>query len=299
MLNNAWLKTFKTLVEIGHFTQTAEKLYMTQPGVSQHIKKLELSCGYSLIIRSGKSFELTEQGRLVYDYALKVANNEAGLLERLSFDNPKAGVCKLATSGALALLLYPKLISLQYESPQLITYFEVAPNHKILNDIQLGSIDLGIVTHVPNPSLFQAEEIGQEPLCMIFPKAYQGQVIDIDALKACGMIKHPDAEHYLSLYLEKCGDAELKNINPADLPAKSYINQLTQILVPIAQGIGFTVLPQSAVEAFALKDQLFVYTPQKAVLETLYLVSKRHRQLPKRYETVSQTIKNSLEVIIN
>ncbi|MRY60822.1 LysR family transcriptional regulator, partial [Parabacteroides distasonis] len=41
MINPLWLNTFKTLVEVGHFTQTAEKLYMTQPGVSQHIKKLE------------------------------------------------------------------------------------------------------------------------------------------------------------------------------------------------------------------------------------------------------------------
>ncbi|MEF2276636.1 LysR family transcriptional regulator, partial [Pseudomonas aeruginosa] len=33
MLNPVWLHTFKTLIEVGHFTQTAEKLFMTQPGV--------------------------------------------------------------------------------------------------------------------------------------------------------------------------------------------------------------------------------------------------------------------------
>ncbi|MFT6927030.1 MAG: DNA-binding transcriptional LysR family regulator [Psychromonas sp.] len=38
MLKPFWLNTFKTLIEVGHFTQTAEKLNMTQPGVSQHIK---------------------------------------------------------------------------------------------------------------------------------------------------------------------------------------------------------------------------------------------------------------------
>ena len=37
MLNPVWLETFITLVDTGHFTQTAEKLHMTQPGVSQHI----------------------------------------------------------------------------------------------------------------------------------------------------------------------------------------------------------------------------------------------------------------------
>ncbi|MGC7906805.1 helix-turn-helix domain-containing protein [Vibrio anguillarum] len=41
-----WLNTFKTLVDIGHFTKAAELLHMTQPGVSQHINKLEAACGY-------------------------------------------------------------------------------------------------------------------------------------------------------------------------------------------------------------------------------------------------------------
>ena len=48
MINPLWLNTFKILVDVGHFTQTAEKLYMTQPGVSQHIKKLEQACDCEL-----------------------------------------------------------------------------------------------------------------------------------------------------------------------------------------------------------------------------------------------------------
>ena len=41
MINVTWLRTFCTLAEVGHFTRTAERLYMTQSGVSQHIRKLE------------------------------------------------------------------------------------------------------------------------------------------------------------------------------------------------------------------------------------------------------------------
>ena len=46
MFNPVWLNTFVTLVNTGHFTKTAEKLFMTQPGVSQHINKLENAFGY-------------------------------------------------------------------------------------------------------------------------------------------------------------------------------------------------------------------------------------------------------------
>ncbi|MGL5799515.1 MAG: helix-turn-helix domain-containing protein, partial [Plesiomonas sp.] len=37
MINPIWLKTFISLVDTGNFSRTAEKLNMTQPGVSQHI----------------------------------------------------------------------------------------------------------------------------------------------------------------------------------------------------------------------------------------------------------------------
>ncbi len=63
MINSSWLKTFCTLVQVGHFTHTAEKLYMTQSGVSQHIKKLEQYLKVELLVRSGKTFTVTEAGK--------------------------------------------------------------------------------------------------------------------------------------------------------------------------------------------------------------------------------------------
>jgi len=54
VLNASWLETFTTLCDIGHFTRTADRLAMTQPGVSQHIRKLEQQVGQPLILREGK-----------------------------------------------------------------------------------------------------------------------------------------------------------------------------------------------------------------------------------------------------
>lgn len=290
MLNPLWLHTFKTLIDVGHFTQTAEKLHMTQPGVSQQIKKLEAACGHSLIKRENKSFELTEQGRLVYEYALKVAKDEANLMENLSFDNPYSGQCKLSCSGALALMLYPQLLSLQQQHPELSIYLEVAPNHKILNDVQSGVIDLGIVTHIPNHDLYHSQVIGHEALCLVLPERYQGEDITPDLLFNCGLIGHPDAKHYLSLYFDLCGDKELGKINVDELPKAGYVNQLSQILLPVAKGLGFTVLPETAVENFSSKAHLHIATPAETVKETLYLVQKRNRDLPQRYQTVCQLL---------
>ena len=62
-------------------------------------------------------------------------------------------------------------------------------------------------------------------------------------IKHLGLINHPDAMHYLQRYFNDCGEAELANINPNKLPHAGYINQLSQILLPVSEGLEYTVLP--------------------------------------------------------
>lgn len=294
MLNPSWLKTFVTLVDTGHFTKTAEKLFMTQPGVSQHIKKLEHVCGHALIERHNKTFVITEAGRTVYDYANQLESEQKKMLSSLSQDDPYSGMVSVSCSGSLALLLYPHLLNLQCKHPELIPLLEAAPHHKILADVIKGEVDMGIVANEPTDPRIDSHKFGSEPLCLMLPKEKIAKKLDEKTLKELGLIRHPDAEHYLSLYFSRCGESQLAAININHIPTTGYINQLSQILLPVAHGHGFTILPKSALEAFPLKDQIAVYQPKSEVIETLYLLTKRHRQIPARFDTIRQVMKNQL-----
>ena len=48
MLNLSFVRTFVTLIETGSFSDTARRLEMAQPTVSQHLKKLETLLGVML-----------------------------------------------------------------------------------------------------------------------------------------------------------------------------------------------------------------------------------------------------------
>ncbi|MGL4448493.1 MAG: LysR substrate-binding domain-containing protein, partial [Shewanella sp.] len=63
-----------------------------------------------------------------------------------------------------------------------------------------------------------------------------------------------------------------------------YVNQLSQILLPVSKGLGFTVLPYSTVAAFTPRASLWAAELNHTVQEPLYLVSKTARQLPARYQ---------------
>lgn len=295
MLNPIWLGTFKALVEIGHFTHTARKLNMTQPGVSQHIKKLEQACGYPLIRRQKKSFEITRQGTLLYEYIRSHQRRERLLLEQMGADDPFRGDCRLSCSGSLAILLYPGLLALQARHPELVIHLEAAPNTRILAEITAGSVDIGIVTQRPSSLNYHAEIIGEEILSLVIPKTSVTQNVSLpEKLRQLGLIRHPDIDHYLNLYLNHSEDAILKEINIDDLPTRGYVNQIHQILLPVSKGIGFTVIPQSTIDNFFATDSLSVVENESIVRETLYLVYRKNRDLPARFDTIISCIKHRL-----
>jgi len=61
------LRTFMVIVQQGSITGAANELALTQPSVSNALKRLEERLGKKLIYRSPGRFELTEPGRLLFD----------------------------------------------------------------------------------------------------------------------------------------------------------------------------------------------------------------------------------------
>ena len=335
MINPIWLDTFITLVETGNFTRTAEQRFMTQPGVSQHLKKLEEACQCELVIRLGKGIQLTEQGQRVYHYAKEQQEKEQDFIASLKFDAPFEGKCVVACSGAIAQRIYPALLALQKQHSALNVHVEVAPRRTILSGIANNTLELGIVTNQPESEDIHSEYLGEEALGLILPRSLpdalaaqvpelsenaQGFISDSgsgsgsgsgakvasvsgkaksktddasslkDILNHLGLINHPDAMHYLQRYFNDCGEAELANINPNKLPHTGYINQLSQILLPVSEGLGYTVLPTSTLDFVSFADKLTVYKAKNEVTEPLYSVQTPHSALPARYQAVKQAI---------
>nr|HPI99013.1 LysR family transcriptional regulator [Synergistales bacterium] len=66
------LFSFCTVVEEGSFRSAAEKMYISQPSVSQHISNLEKYFNVSLFDRQKRKIRVTPEGRLLYDVAREI-----------------------------------------------------------------------------------------------------------------------------------------------------------------------------------------------------------------------------------
>lgn len=156
------------------------------------------------------------------------------------------------------------------------------------------------MTSQPSQGVFESEVLGEEPLYLVLPHDHPTEPDQLaDHLLQLGLIGHPDIDHYFSLYLAKSTNLTLTVLNSESFPRSGYVNQIQQILLPVAKGLGFTVLPKSAVENFPLREQISVFENPAPVTETLYLVKKRQRDLPQRFADVSQQLKSGLRTIRN
>jgi DNA-binding transcriptional LysR family regulator len=68
------LRAFCFTVEEGSMLKAAKRLFSTQSNVSIQIKNLEESLGFELFIKVGRNISLTNQGRILYDYAKNAIN---------------------------------------------------------------------------------------------------------------------------------------------------------------------------------------------------------------------------------
>lgn len=66
------LIVFYEVVKLRSFSRAADVLFMTQPGVSNHVAQLEAQAGRMLLKREKGKFQLTKEGRAVFRYAEKI-----------------------------------------------------------------------------------------------------------------------------------------------------------------------------------------------------------------------------------
>lgn len=100
---------------------------------------------------------------------------------------------------------------------------------------------------------------------------------------ALGFIDHPDGSHHAGLLL---GANYPKFQHSSMFVKKGFSNQISLILEPVSMGLGFTVLPAYAVDAFQHPELVRSHRLPNPVSETLYLGVQRQKALQRRMQTV-------------
>jgi len=142
------LTTFVYVAKLKSFSRAGQKVFRSQSAVSAQIRQLEQAYRAKLLDRSAKSVELTPAGEVLFDYAerlLRLRDESVQLVADRG--NVVQGPVVFGANEATCLYLLPDIFAeFQRRYPQVHISIYRNFSHKILQRVEDGSVDVGIVT---------------------------------------------------------------------------------------------------------------------------------------------------------
>ncbi len=112
-MNFQQLTTFCTVLSEGSMTAAAEKLFLTQPAVSQQIRNLEEELNVDLLVRGSRQAKATTQGHILYDYAKRIiAMNQQAQVAIQTVGEAIQGTLRIGTLNSLGLYIISPVVGL-------------------------------------------------------------------------------------------------------------------------------------------------------------------------------------------
>jgi len=109
-LNSQALLCFLAVAEHESYTKAAASLTLSQPGVHQYVRKLENQLRTKLVEQHGKRVVLTEHGRVVYQHARRLQDDETDLVRYLRDDaSLEQGQLRIAAGTTAAEFIIPTM----------------------------------------------------------------------------------------------------------------------------------------------------------------------------------------------
>lgn len=163
------LNAFRILAETKSFTKTAERLFRTQPAISQMIASLEDEIGEKLFIRQGRSVILTQAGEILLEHSNDAFRTvEQGLYRIDALKELKQGKLTISTSDTTAYYILPEVLKrFRIKYPAIDVRIFCKPSPASAAQVFSGDADVGIVTlPLDNPKLISEELVIREDVCI-------------------------------------------------------------------------------------------------------------------------------------
>ncbi|MCQ2495296.1 MAG: LysR family transcriptional regulator [Lachnospiraceae bacterium] len=176
-MNLKQLKYVIVLAEQGSFSRAAEELNISQPSLSQYVRKIESELGVELFDRSGSVVRLTDAGNAYIEAGRRIINIEHQLMSSFSdIKDNKSGNIIIGVSPHRSVCLLPAVISeFREEYPGMNITVDERVGYGLLERAEHGEYDICITTAPVDTKIFDCENILKDECVIAVPK---GSAVD-------------------------------------------------------------------------------------------------------------------------
>ncbi|MGL5942427.1 MAG: LysR family transcriptional regulator [Waterburya sp.] len=165
------LKYFVAVAEELHFGRAAAKVQITQPVISDQIRRLEAELGVKLFFRTKRTVELTEPGKIFFKEAKQILQRvEKAVSIVQKADRGELGSLIIGYTGPALYTLLPKIIrSFRDRYPQVeLVLKEICTNEQV-EALNAADIEVGFL-HPPVDGDFEFISIMTEKMVLALPE---------------------------------------------------------------------------------------------------------------------------------
>ncbi|WP_338358303.1 LysR family transcriptional regulator [Yeosuana marina] len=187
------IRYFLAVAELLHFRKAAEKLFISQPGLSRQIKEMEDHLGIKLFDRHNRQVKLTPTGLYLKEELSKNLKSLDAILHHAKLlEDGKDGKLNFGYVGSAMQKIIPELLlKFTEDHPNILFSLKEMDNNKQIEGLLSQDIDIGFVRLDRIPRGLESHPILKEPFCLVLPKNH---VIDASNFKSLSQFKE---EHFI------------------------------------------------------------------------------------------------------
>lgn len=273
------LQSFVEVVERKSFSAAAEKLKISQPTISTHVKNLEEELNAHLIIRTARNLELTPKGMELYECSKNIMRLWDNLVEQ--WQGNGINTIHIGASTIPSAYILPEVIPAFGENHEDV-YFEVnqGDSQEIINAIRKGIYDIGLVGMKTEEDSLRFQKFYQDKLIVITPvkeKFLAMKSVQSNFPKE-SLLKEP-------FILREDGSGSRKNaanllgrigISEDDLQVVARVNDQETIKNLVSGGLGVSIISEKAVENYLSEGRLLSFDiPGSETERDLYVICQK------------------------
>lgn len=244
------LKVFCKVAELGSFSKAAEALYLTQPGVTFHIKMLEEETGTRLFVRQHNRISLTKAGEVLLKYGGEILGlYEQSEREIYALTGSMRGNLSVGMVAIMGRYFLPKIIgAFKKKYPYVEISTNIGNSSDLLDSLKCGNFDLAIIGGPIYEKGLEKEDFVQDELVLIVPPDHRwvqvGQ-IDLAELRKEPIILREEGSSTrdtLAMHLK------LRRMNPSTLNVAMTLGSTEAVKAAVEGGAGVAIVSHLAIE---------------------------------------------------
>ena len=243
------IKYFLAIAEELHFRKAAERLFISQPGLSRQIKQMEESLGVLLFERHNRKVELTRAGEfLKTELKINLKNLEATFEHAKLLNDGKSGDLKIGYVGSAMQKIIPEvLIKFKREHQNVMVTLKELDNQKQIDNLFSLDIDLGFVRLERVPLGLEMKTILKESFCLVLPKNHH---LDEDNFKSLKQFKDESFILFDSKYSASYYEKVMQIFNDSGFEPIISHNTIHSgsIYKLVENNFGISIVPKSLID---------------------------------------------------